>query len=113
MRNKGVRRSIPFRLLQPNEEAMFNRIGEVGLTWHPSLNTEENRSPQMRKHYPALSTFHNPSILIGPSPLTEFSMFSILTSNIFALQFLPELFRNSGECVSAGHWFSKDNTVPK
>jgi hypothetical protein len=48
MRNKGVGRSIPFRLLQPNEEATFNRIGEVGLTWHPSLNTEENRSPQMR-----------------------------------------------------------------
>jgi hypothetical protein len=40
-------------------------------------------------------------------------MFSILTSNIFALQFLPKLFGNGSKGVGAGHWFGKDNTVPK
>jgi hypothetical protein len=40
-------------------------------------------------------------------------MFSIFTSNIFALQFLPKLFGNGSKGVSAGHWFGKDNTVPK
>jgi len=73
MRNKGVRRSIPFRLLQPNEEATFNRIGEVGLTWHPSFNTEENRSPQMRKHYPALKV-HKREKFFG----SDFELFTIL-----------------------------------
>jgi hypothetical protein len=71
-----------------------------------SITTNAKTLPSV-KHLP--QPLHSHRSLL----LNEFSMFSILTSNIFALQFLPQLFGNGSKGVSAGHWFSKNNTVPK